>query len=311
MWKQAVDLTPASVKTKARDTGIRVIGNAVLNMPDPYIQYFQQIAADPRIPIDLNAVAKDFGKKYADMLLQDRLAELRLVREKLPKTVVIIPDGNRRYGVEHKLTIEQAHDLGARVLYEGLKVFEEFTEVENIVLWGWSTDNEIGRPKSQKLTVLNTMAKYLDLYTPELKEKNIRIKHVGRTDRLEPEESGFADSMSRAQDATKDNTGTTIYLAVDYGEDYEDMLYSRAVLASGLTPDELSMEMAAEIRTRTMCIPEPDLIVRTSGEYRLSKFPYGTHAELVFVKTKLPAILPHQMADALIECADRDVRKGR
>ncbi len=290
MVRQAADRIPPTFKKAIS----QMMTDAMLRAPKPLSQELVAIAQDP------------------ENLLQSRLEQLRNpdVRAKLPKTVVIIPDGNRRYGQENGLTIEQAHDLGARVLYESLKVFEEFNEIENIILWGWSTDNETGRPKSQKLTVLNTMATYLDLFTPELDEKNCKLIHVGRTDRLEPDLSSFAESMRRSQELTKNNTGTKIYLGVDYGEDYEDALF-----AHGLTGDvdlsTLTPEKAAEIRRYVMGIPDPDLVVRTSGEMRLSGFPYGSHAEQVFIKTKLPALMPHEIAGALLAYAGRDVRKGK
>jgi undecaprenyl diphosphate synthase len=88
-------------------------------------------------------------------------------------------------------------------------------------------------------------------------------------------------------------------------------MFGQSLLGGDLSAVELTPDNVSEIRRKNMQIPEPDLVVRTSGEMRLSGFPYGSHAEIVFVETKLPGLMPHEIGGALLEYTYRDVRKGK
>jgi undecaprenyl diphosphate synthase len=287
--RRIAHFTPPEIKRAVS----QIMTDAMLRSPDPLKRELVGVAQDP------------------ENLLNHNIGELRKVRDKLPETVVIIPDGNRRYAKQHRMTESQGHDMGARMLYEGLRVFDEFREIKNVVLWVWSEDNEAGRPDEKK-SVFGTVAKYLEAYTPDLKNRNVKIRSVGRDDRFgdSEEAENLREQLKLSQYETSGNDGTNVILAIDYGEGFEDSLFAHGLVGevdlSTLTP-----EKATEIRRYTMAIPEPDLVIRTSGEMRLSKFPYGSHAEIVPVATKLPAILPHEMAGALLEYTRRDIRKGK
>jgi len=252
------------------------------------------------------AIEKEWQESLAR--LKEKLPELRRVKNRLPRTVLIIPDGGRRFAKEHGISDERAYNLGARLLYEGLMQFDEFSEVKNIILWAWSTDNEIKRPREQKEAVFKTMAKCLADYRDELVERNARVTRVGRIDRLT---LPLARELGRAELATGENSGTNIILAIDYGEDYEDSLFAQEVARSNLNEWAITPELAVRLREQARSIPVPDLVIRTSGELHLSKFPYSNHAELVVVDTNLPATMPDVFADALLSYTNRDIRGGR
>lgn len=267
-----------------------------------------------------NSTPEAQGKAEQDpeVLLQQKLSELRLVRDRLPETVVIIPDGNRREGKNLGISDEEAHDLGARMLYDSLRVFEEFTEVKNVILWAWSEDNETGRP-NQKAGVFRVLTKNLRELTPDLHRKKARIKRAGRVGRLRtdihgnplPDGDALIQEIERSEGVTKDNDGVNIILAIDYGERYERRRYSEELKRCSIDPDFASDEELEAVQDRSREIPIPDLVVRTSGEKRLSRFPFSNAAELVFIDTNLPAIQPFQIAQALKEYTDRDRRGGR
>lgn len=288
--RKIADTTPRPIKKAVS----RIITDAVMRSPKPIRDEVLNVTQDP------------------EELLQHKIAELNLNRDKLPRTVAIIPDGNRRYAREHGLTIEQGHELGAKVLYESLSVFHEFNEeIENVILWAWSEDNEVGRPQ-EKSGVFGTIAKYLKEYAPELAERNCRITSVGRTDRFGLEGVELAKELRKAKEMTSQNTGTNIILAIDYGERYEDERFATGLRDVSLTEEYvLSPEAIAMIRADSRAIPVPDLVVRTSGEMRLSGFPYANAAELYFIDTKLPGLIQYQVAEALLEYTRRDVRKGK
>lgn len=299
--------------------GVKMARQITPYIPDEFKEALGKMAIDVagRLVYGSNRATQVEAQKDPKTLLREKLTELKKVRHKLPKCVVIIPDGNRREAAKRGLTVEEGHDLGARVLYENLSVFDEFPEIENVVLWSWSEDNEEGRP-GEKAGVFGTMAKYLEKYTPELVQKDYRITSVGRTDRLTIGEDGkvlpegirLAEQLQKAKNATCGNNGPNIIIAIDYGESYEDLLNDRELVRGGYGEVELTPEIAHEIRVRSMGIPEPDLVVRTSGEQRLSKFPYGSHAELKFLPVNLALLKPYMVADILLDYTGRDIRKG-
>lgn len=263
-------------------------------------------AAVNRLPSIVTSRFFETAQITPEYLLQQNLAELRKVADKLPETVVIIPDGNGRWAEEQGMTRKQAYEIGAEVLYEDVKVFQEFKQVKNFILWAWSEDNDKRGPEDREI-VFGVIAEKLIEHKEELMANNCRVLRVGTDANFTP---GLTRAFAEAYDAMKDNDGTNIFIGINYGERYENWRFAKKLKESGVDPDVATPEEVDAIRAQSCEIPIPDLIVRTSGEQRLSRFPFSNAAELVFINTKLPALRPHEIAQALREYANRERPEG-
>ena len=185
---------------------------------------------------------------------------------KSPRHVAVIMDGNGRWAQSRGWSRSEGHRAGTQNLHRVIKAFSE-SGVEYLTLYAFSTENWI-RPEDEVNFLLEILREVLVSEAQSLHEQNVRIQHLGRLDRLTPE---LRDAIQEAVELTKSNSGLTLSGAFDYGGRAEILDAVRDMLADDVTPDALTEELFGRY-LYTNGMPDPDLVIRTAGEMRLSNF---------------------------------------
>ncbi|HZG03387.1 MAG TPA: isoprenyl transferase [Streptomyces sp.] len=237
--------------------------------------------------------------------------EGRLDHEQVPKHIGVILDGNRRWARAAGGTTEQGHQAGAEKIRELLGWCAE-TDVEVVTLWLLSTDN-LNRPAEELTPLLGIIE---DAVRDLAADGRWRVHHVGTLDLL-PDHTQRV--LKEAEQATADNRGILVNVAVGYGGRQEIVDAVRSLLAEraaqGVTLEELAENLEVEdiaehLYTRGQ--PDPDLVIRTSGEQRLSGFMLwqSAHSEYYFCEVFWPAFRKVDFLRALRDYAARHRRYG-
>lgn len=231
----------------------------------------------------------------------------------------IIPDGNRRWARRRGLPPYEGHRQALKTLENILPVFKEYN-IPYVTVWAFSTENW-KRPK-QEIDILFELITQLSTKSKDkLQKNNIRVRTIGRRDRFP---NRLLKAIKDIEDATKNNTAYTLIIPLDYGGQDE---IRRAVLklltqikTSKLTLDQainnlLELEQAVPFITSFMDAPDvpfPDVILRTSGEMRLSGLYSweNAYAELFFIQKFFPDLTPQDIINVINEFNQRDRRFG-
>jgi len=232
-------------------------------------------------------------------------------QELLPLHVAVIMDGNGRWAKERGLPRIEGHRRGAESARAIIKAASE-VGIRYLTLYTFSVENW-NRPKSEVDAIMKYLAYYLKKETPELDRSNVRLDAIGQIHRL-PEPVQKQLEISRQQ--LSKNTGLTLVLALSYGARAEIVDASRAIaekVQSGdLVPEEVTETMFG-MHLYTSQIPDPDLLIRTSGEMRLSNFLLWqvSYAEMVVTETLWPEFRKVAFYATLEEFAKRHRRFGK
>jgi undecaprenyl diphosphate synthase len=229
--------------------------------------------------------------------------------EPLPQHVVLIPDGNGRWAAEHGKPIAEGHLQGARSVEAFLRVCRDW-RVPVATVWAFSTENW-GRSAREVDAIMRLIDLYLRRNRTRFQREGMRLCHVGRQDRLRKQYPKLFRLLGALQEETRDYAPFTLNLALDYGGRDELLRAVRQILAEGCSPEGLTWERIASALD-TAGQPDPDLIIRTSGESRLSGiYPLqATYAELIFYPRLLPEMGEEQFRDALRQFSERQRRFG-
>ncbi len=228
------------------------------------------------------------------------------MHEHLPKHIAFIPDGNRRWAKQQGLSSLEGHKKGGDVAkLISRAVFKAGIPVMSI--YGFSTEN--WNRTSDEVQYL--MELYLRLAGLELKDAmadNIKIIVSGSRDRLSAKLSA---SLDKIQDKTQNNTGGTVNICLNYGGQEEIVQAVRSIVAEGVEADIIN-EQTIKRHLYTADLPPVDMVVRTSGEQRLSNFLLwdSAYAELMFVPEKWPEFDESALDRLLSEYAQRQRRFG-
>ena len=184
----------------------------------------------------------------------------------VPIHVAIIMDGNGRWAAERGLSRTDGHRAGTENIRRILQAFAAHG-VRFLTLFAFSTENW-ERPTEEVNALIGILQDMIRAETRKLHEEGVRLMHIGRLDRL-PEEvrQGIADAV----DLTKDNVGITVALAYDYGDRSEMTQAIKSILADGIQASEIDERLIGRY-LYTAGMPDPDLIIRTAGEMRISNF---------------------------------------
>jgi len=257
---------------------------------------------------------KDFEIRKKDNFFVDKLKAVSNLMKSfgeeevlnIPRHVAIIPDGNRRWAKERGLEGYQGHEKAGEV-DSIISLFEEARKlgVKYISFWGFSTENW-KREKEENDKLFNVLLNGIKAFLEYAHENKIRFRHFGRKDRFSKE---VLEALEKLEDETKNYNEYNVNLCLDYGGRDEIV---RAV-------NKLLEAKAKKINEEQFCrvldtvdIPEPDLIIRTSGEQRLSGFmPYqGVYAELLFIEKYFPDFKPEDVRESIEEFSRRKRRFG-
>lgn len=234
-----------------------------------------------------------------------------LDKDRLPRHVAIIMDGNGRWARRRNLGRVEGHKRGKKAVQAVVEACLEIG-IQYLTLYAFSTENW-QRPPAEVRALMALLHRYLRTELPQMMKKNIRLRVVGDIDRLP---SGVRQSLENVLRATLNNTGLTVILALSYGAREEIVRAARtlalAVRNGQLDPEEIDEQVFSR-SLWTFDIPDPDLLIRTSGEFRLSNFLLWqlAYTELYVTETLWPDFTREELLCALTDYQSRERRFGR
>lgn len=219
--------------------------------------------------------------------------------------VAIIMDGNRRWARSKMLPQIEGHRQGAKRAEELIEYSAE-QGIDTLTLWAFSTENWKRDPEEVG-ALMKLLEHYLRNSTKRLHEQDIRFRHLGRKDRLS---EGLLDLIEEAEELTQNNAKMTLQLCVDYGGRDEIL---RAVQKACQTGKTDWTEADFSLLLDTAGSPDPDLIIRTSGEQRMSGFlPWqAVYSEFAFLETCFPDFGPQALEKVLEDYRTRHRSLGK
>jgi undecaprenyl diphosphate synthase len=219
------------------------------------------------------------------------------------RTVAIIMDGNGRWAERRGLPVAEGHRAGTRALRRTVEAAIDLG-VETLVVYAFSTENW-SRPDAEVEDLMEIFGETIERELPDLARQGVRARFLGRQDRA-PEE--LHAQMRQLEEETARNDRLNLWIAFDYGGRAELVEAARRLVEAGVEPDEESLRA----NLYAPDLPDPDLLIRTSGELRISNFLLWqlAYAELVFVETLWPDFGAPELEDALAAYARRRRRFG-
>jgi undecaprenyl diphosphate synthase len=235
---------------------------------------------------------------------------MKLDPKKLPRHVAIIMDGNGRWAKRHHLARVIGHRKGADSVREIVRACREFG-IEVLTLFAFSTENWL-RPKREVTALMRLLGDYIDSELQEMIEKGIRLKVIGKPEDL-PQR--VRSKLEKAKERTKDNSNLILNLALSYGGRSEILRAFQRLLGrlrKGELQDEDLSEEVISCCMDTSGLPDPDLLIRTSGECRVSNFLLWqvAYAEIYFSETLWPDFGKEELLQALLDYEKRERRFG-
>ncbi len=224
----------------------------------------------------------------------------------LPRHVAIIMDGNGRWATTRGKPRLEGHRVGTENVRRIIQTFARH-ETRFLTLYAFSTENW-ARPEEEVNGLIGILQEVIGSEAEELHRRNVRIRHLGRLDRFSAElRKAVLDSL----ELTKDNTGITLSVAFDYGGRAEIVDAVRHIVADGLATDEITDDVFRRY-LYTADLPDPDLIIRTAGEMRMSNFLLwqSAYAEYYATPVLWPDFDEEQVRQALEAYSRRQRRFG-
>ena len=231
-------------------------------------------------------------------------------QESMPQHIAIIMDGNRRWAKEKGLDTKLGHKAGAETL-EKIASFSNDIGLKYLTVYAFSTENW-KRAEDEVSALMMLLQNYLDDYSKRADTENIRVKILGDISALS---EGMQKSIKKCMERTKDNTGVTFNIALNYGG-RDEIVKAIKQIASDVKQDKISIDditeqmVSDELYTKGQ--PDPDLLIRTSGELRLSNFlPWQlVYSEFLFIDKNWPDFEEKDLDDAIIEYQKRTRKFG-
>ncbi|MHB8648170.1 MAG: polyprenyl diphosphate synthase [Thermomicrobiales bacterium] len=233
-------------------------------------------------------------------------AESVVVSGKPPRHVAIILDGNGRWAQRRGLPRNKGHEAGTENIRPIVSACPDLG-IEYLTLWAFSTENW-RRPQDEVEGIFQILSERIAIETESLHNAGVRLRHIGSLEGLDEE---LAGAVRAAIALTADNTLMTLTLAFNYGGRAEVVAAIKEMLRDGLDPESVTEE-TVDRYLYTADMPDPDLIIRPSGEFRLSNFLIwqGAYAELYFPNILWPDFGPDDLRDAVIDFQKRQRRFG-
>jgi undecaprenyl diphosphate synthase len=243
----------------------------------------------------------------ADIALSPALAtRAALPAGAIPRHVAIIMDGNGRWAAQRGLDRIHGHERGTDNIRRITRAAGELG-IEYLTLWAFSTENW-SRPADEVQGILRILAHAIHNETDELHRQGARLRHIGDLDALDPE---LRQSVLDAIELTRDNRAITLTLAFNYGGRREIVHAVRSLIATGIDAADITEETLRD-HLYAPDLPDADLIIRTSGEHRMSNFLLwqGAYAEFHFTPCLWPDFDEQHLIDAVIDYSQRERRFG-
>ena len=231
---------------------------------------------------------------------------MKMTATETARAVAIIMDGNGRWAEQRGLPVAEGHRAGTRALRRTVEAAIDFG-VESLAVYAFSTENWT-RPVDEVEDLMEIFGDTIERELPDLAREGVRVRFVGRRDRAP---AGLLRQIEALEHDTAENTRLRLWICFDYGGRAEVVQAVQRIVASGVGPDDVDEELiAANLADPEM--PDPDLLVRTSGELRISNFLLWqlAYAELVFTETLWPDFGAADLRAALDQFAQRRRRFG-
>jgi len=234
----------------------------------------------------------------------------RIDPDRMPRHVAIIMDGNGRWAKARSLPRVEGHRAGIRAVRETVEIAARLG-FEVITLYAFSTENW-KRPRHEVLTLMSLLKEYINRELESLRANNLRFRPIGRIDQLD---SSVQRELQRAVDGTADCTGTLVQIALNYSgrQELTDLIRAGVTEAvSGTLTEDGVDEEWINARLATSGCPDPDLLIRTSGEQRISNFLLWqlAYAEIYFCPVLWPDFTKADLLSAVLEFQQRERRFG-
>ena len=228
----------------------------------------------------------------------------------IPRHIAIIMDGNGRWASARGLPRLEGHRAGAESVREVMEACIELG-VSYLTLYAFSSENW-SRPENEVKALMALLDRFLNEKAKDLMRQNVRLRAIGQLDRLPAK---TRELIRRIEEKTAANSAMTLVLALSYGSREEIVCAARSLaedaVAGNISPAEIDSEVFAS-RLQTAGIPDPDLLVRTSGEMRISNFLLWqiSYAEIVIVRKFWPEFRQGDLFEAVQEYQRRHRRFG-
>jgi undecaprenyl diphosphate synthase len=235
----------------------------------------------------------------------------QLIREKLPRHVAIIMDGNGRWAVRKGAARIFGHQNGVTPVDDVVKASAELG-IEFLTLYAFSTENW-SRPVEEVEALMGLLVSTIKKETKKLLDNNIRLLTIGDLTKL-PQNTH--DELVQLIKATAGNTGLTVVLALSYSSRHEIILAAREIIRDArdgkINPDDMNYD-TFEHYLQTSGIPDPEFLIRTSGEFRISNFLLYqlAYTELYFTSKLWPDFRAEDYFEALLDYQNRERRFGK
>ncbi|MDR1168585.1 MAG: isoprenyl transferase [Heliobacteriaceae bacterium] len=234
-----------------------------------------------------------------------------IIRETNLQHAAVIMDGNRRWAREHGLPSAMGHKKGAEALKTVLKACHKFG-IKYLTVYAFSTENWNRKPEEVDF-LMDLLANTIKNELQEMHENQVVINFIGDLTALNRK---LREILHNAQEVTKNNTGVNLQIAFNYGARSEIVNACRSIgkkIAAGqLQPEDITEDTVSQ-NLYTSSIPDPDLLIRTGGEMRISNYLLWqiAYAELVVTKQYWPEFNEQSLADAVYEFYNRQRRFGQ
>ena len=229
------------------------------------------------------------------------------VRNTNLKHIAIIMDGNRRWAKERMLPSMMGHKRGVDALKKTTRACSDFG-VKYLTLYAFSTENW-NRKKEEVDFLMDLLATTLKSELDELNQNNVKMNFIGDLTALN---QNLQDILEKSTEVTKNNTGVILTVAINYGARDEIVHAIKNIIKDGKKEDEITQELVSNY-LYTKNIPDPDLLIRTSGEKRISNYLLWqiAYSEIYITDTYWPEFDKEKLAQAIIEFGLRQRRWGK
>jgi len=225
---------------------------------------------------------------------------------RVPVHVGIIMDGNGRWAKQRGLPRLAGHRAGTKNLRRVIRAAAN-AGIKHLTFYAFSTENW-SRPQEEVGGLMGLLGEFIETETPELHKEGARLLHIGHLEHLEPQ---LRQKIENAIELTKNNTRIDVILAFSYGGRDEIVTAVRKIVAAGIPAEEITQQTLSE-NMFTVGIPDPDLIIRTSGELRTSNFLtwQSVYSEWAFPNVLWPDFDEAALNQVLEDYSKRDRRFG-
>ena len=226
--------------------------------------------------------------------------------KRIPLHVAIIMDGNGRWARQRKLPRLVGHRAGTDNIYPVIECLSAYG-VRYVTLYVFSTENW-RRPRSEVQGLMRLLEEKIEHEAQNLKERGIKLIHIGRSNGVS---EGLQRKVREAIELTQDNSRLTLCVAFNYGSRSEIIDAIKQMMRDGVAPDDVNDELLSGY-LYTAGLPDPDLIIRTGGEMRLSNFMLwqAAYSEYYITPTLWPDFGPEEIKRAVAAFSERERRFG-